>query len=111
MTINFPFDRLRQAGRTVCAIEIDVRDPEAVSAARSLIKGVPDWVFDVQRRNIAIRCKVHSMGQSLDFAAWASDATIYQKPDNEWGIRDYFLLSDLLSDGPALTPVSLDALL
>lgn len=116
MEISFPFDRLREAGRTTCAIEIDVRDPEAVSAARSLIPGIPDWIFDFVScfRNPAIRCVTHSdtrQDQTLTFVAWSSDPTVYQKPNNQWQLRDYFRLSELLFDDLAIAPVDLSALL
>ena len=94
MTINFPFERLREAGRTTCAIEIDV--------------------FDDCFRNPAIRCVTHSdtrQDQTLTFVARSSDPTVYQKPNNKWQLRDYFRLSELLSDDPAITPVDLSALL
>ena len=113
MTINFPFDRLRETGRTTCAIEIDVRDPEAVDAIRKLIKGIPDWIFDF--RNIAaIRCVTHSdtrQDQTLTFVTWSPDPTVYLNPWSKWQLRDYFRLSELLSDDPALAPVDLSALL
>ena len=95
MTINFPFERLREAGRTTCAIEIDVRDSEAVDAIRSLIPGIPDWIFDDCFRNPAIRCVTHSdtrQDQTLTFVARSSDPTVYQKPNNKSSCWLAFLL-------------------
>ena len=118
MTINFPFDRLREAGRTTCAIEIDVCDQEAFAAIRNLVKDVPDWIpdwiDDGCLQNPAIRCVTHSdtsRDQTLTCVAWASDPTVYQKPNNKWQLRDYFRLSELLFDDLAIAHVDLSALL